>query len=250
MDFGDYAEASPRIALRREDGVLEVRLHDGDGPYVWTEATHGELINLFRAISSDDENRVVILTGTGSSFIDEFRLAKVMTSASGWDHVMRDARTLLNALLDVNVPMISAINGPVSVHPELPLLSDIVLASESATFQDGIHFLNGLVPSDGSHTLWAQLIGPTRSRYFLLTGQQLTADQALDYGIVNEVLPDDRLVDRAWELGRSFATKTPMTLRYTRACITMPLRQSLGDSLDLGLALEGLAILDMRSGRG
>ena len=76
---------------------------------------------------------------------------------------------------DVDVPMISAVNGPCDMHSEVPLMGDIVLASEDAYFQDASHFPRGQVPGDGQHVIWSYLAGHTRARYFLLTGMKLGA---------------------------------------------------------------------------
>jgi enoyl-CoA hydratase/carnithine racemase len=79
------------------------------------------------------------------------------------------------------------VNGPVNIHAELAVLSDIVLASENAAFQDAPHFPNGLVPADGVHVIWPYLLGRNRGRYFLLTGERLSAQEALRLGVVAEV---------------------------------------------------------------
>ena len=104
-------------------------------------------------------------------------------------------RMLVENILAVEVPVISAVNGPCSIHAEVPLLSDIVLASDTAYFQDLAHFPRGLVPGDGSHVLWPMLVGPNRARSMLLMGKKLGAQEALDWGVVAEVLPQDQLVD-------------------------------------------------------
>ena len=85
--------------------------------------------------------------------------------------------------------MISAVNGPCNMHSEVPLMGDIVLASEDAYFQDASHFPRGQVPGDGQHVIWSFLAGHTRARYFLLTGKKLSAQEAKEWGVVNEVLP-------------------------------------------------------------
>ena len=82
-------------------------------------------------------------------------------------------RMLVENILAVEVPVISAVNGPCSIHAEVPLLSDIVLASDTAYFQDLAHFPRGLVPGDGSHVLWPMLVGPNRARDMLLMGKKL-----------------------------------------------------------------------------
>ena len=100
------------------------------------------------------------------------------------------ARHLITNVLDVDVPMISAVNGPCNMHSEVPLMGDIVLASEDAYFQDASHFPRGQVPGDGQHVIWSYLAGHNRARYFLLTGKKLGAAEAKEWGVVNEVLPE------------------------------------------------------------
>jgi enoyl-CoA hydratase/carnithine racemase len=90
------------------------------------------------------------------------------------------------------------------------------------------------------------LLGPNRARYFLLTGQELSAQQALDLGVVNEVLPADRLMARARELAGNLAKLRPMTLHATRRALTVELRRRLNDEVHYGLSMEALAALDNR----
>lgn len=79
--------------------------------------------------------------------------------------------------------MIGAVNGPAHMHAELVVLSNIVVASETASFQDAPHFANGVVPGDGVHIVWPMLLGPTRGSYFLLTNEIIDARQALELGV-------------------------------------------------------------------
>lgn len=153
-------------------------------------------------------------------------------------------------LLDIDVPMIAAVNGPATVHAELALLCDIVLAAEDTIFQDAPHFSNGLVPGDGVHIIWPLLLGPNRGRYFLLTGQKLSAAEALNLGVVNEVLPRDKLLPRAWELAEILAKQPRLTCRYARVAITQHLKKLFLDGLGYGLILEGMAGSDAWPSKG
>ena len=144
-------------------------------------------------------------------------------------------RMLLENLLAVDVPMIAAVNGPCSMHSEVPLLMDVVLASEDAWFQDLSHFPRGMVPGDGQHVVWDQLVGRSRARALLLTGHKLTAQEAREWGVVWEVLPKDQLVDRAWEIARDLAMRPPIALRSTRHLMVQNLKRAFLNEMDHGL---------------
>ena len=140
--------------------------------------------------------------------------------------------------------MIAAVNGPATVHAELALLCDVVLAANHATFQDAPHFPSGLVPGDGVHVVWPMLLGLNRARYFLMTGQELSANEALDLGVVNEVMPQADLLDRAWAIARGIRQRPELTVRLTREAMLQPVKRAMLDYLPYGLALEGLAACD------
>jgi enoyl-CoA hydratase/carnithine racemase len=122
-------------------------------------------------------------------------------------------------------------------------MCDIVLASETAAFQDSAHFTGGLVPGDGMHVVFPLIMGLNRGRYFLLTGQRISAAEARDMGLVNEVLPREKLLPRALEHARKIMKLPELNRRYTRTLITEMLRRQMNDLLPYGLALEGLALV-------
>jgi enoyl-CoA hydratase/carnithine racemase len=147
-------------------------------------------------------------------------------------------------LLNIEVPMIGAVNGPALRHSELPLLCDIVLAAEDASFQDAGHFGGGLVPGDGVHAIYPLLLGLNRGRYFLLTGQTISATEAQTLGLVNEVLPRGKLLARAWALAEQLARQPTLQLRYSRVVFTEYIKRQMQDLLGYGLALEGMALME------
>jgi enoyl-CoA hydratase/carnithine racemase len=242
-ELEDYQHRFSRARLRREDGVLEVVLHSGSGgALVWDEPAHRELPELFAAIAGDRANRVVILTGAGDDFCATGQSGGWDTSSpAGWDKIYDEGKALLTNLLQIPVPVVAAVNGPARVHAELAVVGDVVLASETAVFQDAAHFPNGAVPGDGVHVIWPLLLGPNRGRYFLLTGAEIDAAEALRLGVVGEVWPRDELLRRAWAVAREIAAKPDLTLRYSRVVLNEPLRRALREDLGYGLALEGLA---------
>ena len=166
-----------------------------------------------------------------------------------WDRTYWEGKHLLMNLLDIEVPMIAAVNGPALRHSELPLLCDIVLASNEAAFQDSGHFVNGLIPGDGMHVIYPMLLGLNRGRYFLLTGQTIEAQEALTLGLVNEVMPREDLLPRAWTLAEQLAQESDLVRRYTRVLMTQYIKKMMHEILGYGLALEGLGSVDTMLGR-
>jgi len=247
--FDSYKDKFSCLRMRREDGILEMRLHTDDGPLRWGLIPHGELPDAFAEVGRDRDNRVVILTGTGDEFsgiranVASRSLAQGIT-ARAYDRVHWEGRALLMNLLNIECPVIAAINGPAWRHCEIPLLSDIVLASDTAQFQDSAHFMSGMLPGDGMHIVMPMLMGMNRGRYFLLTGQTLSAHEAQELGLVNEVLPADQVLSRAWEHARLLAARPTLLLRYTRLMFTEHLRKRMQDLLGYGLAMEGLALME------
>ena len=195
--------------MERRNGILQIRFHTGGGPLQWGPGPHAEFGACFADIGSDPDNRVIILTGTGNAFTAEFAPDGFgQISAGQWGHMAADAKRLLMNLLDIEVPMIAAVNGPAIIHAELAVVCDIVLASERAVFQDAPHFSGGLVPGDGVHAVWPLVLGINRGRYFLLTGQQLSAQEALRLGVVNEVVAPEQTAGPGLGAGRADCTAT------------------------------------------
>jgi enoyl-CoA hydratase/carnithine racemase len=243
--LADYQDGYDNIRLEREDGILTVTFHTDGGPFVWSGPSHEESAYCFADIAADHENHVVILTGTGDSYCDQINPGSfTLGNAHEWDGTVYEGRKLLMNLLDIEVPVIAAVNGPATVHPEIPVLSDIVLAADTAVFQDMPHFMSGIVPGDGAHVVWPELLGRRRGSYFLLTGQQLGAAEAKELGVVNEVLAPEALAARARELAESIAAKPYLTRRYARLALVQPWKQMMTDGLGYGLAIEALAAVD------
>jgi enoyl-CoA hydratase/carnithine racemase len=254
--FGEYANryANYRFEMT-DDGILLMQCHTNGGSLVWDWKAHDDMADAFADIAGDREVKVLIHTGTGESYNadwgllpsgkppdePEYLLFGSQRGLMKLDEKAWYARQLTFNVLDVDAPMISAVNGPCNIHSEVALMGDIVLASDDAYFQDAAHFPRGQVPGDGQHVIWSYLVGHNRARYFLLTGKKLSAQEALEWGAVNEVLPKEQLLDRAWELARELVKRPPLTLRYTRQLFTNPLKRVFLDELGHGLARETYA---------
>ena len=154
--FDTYRDRFPNARLTRsKTGVLEVALHTNGGTLAFNGYTHEQFVDLFHAIGSDRDNRVVILTGSGNAFMETLGPEGFdFFTPQGYDKIYREGRKVLMNILDIEVPLIAAVNGPVRLHSEYILLADIVLATPSTVFQDKPHFELGVASGDGVHLLW------------------------------------------------------------------------------------------------
>jgi enoyl-CoA hydratase/carnithine racemase len=252
--FADYKDAYANFDLDLNDeGILLVRQHTDGGSLIWNAVAHDRMADVFADIAGDREVKVMILTGAGENFNADWAFLPVGSVKDGEQVALPQdwappvefmgelawfGVNLLMNLLEIEVPVIAAVNGPVNMHTEVPLMSDIVLCSDTAWFQDGPHYRRGVVPGDGQHIIWEQILGPVRARYLLLTGQTISAQQALEWGVVNEVLAQDKLLDRAYELARHIALRPPFTNRYSRRLFTQNLKRACTDELSHGIGLE------------
>jgi enoyl-CoA hydratase/carnithine racemase len=245
--FDTYRDAYPNARLTRSSsGVLEVALHTDGGKLVFNGHTHEQFVDLFHDIGSDPDNRVVILTGSGDAFMDSISPDGFdFFTPRGYDKIFREGKKVLMNILDIEVPMIAALNGPVLLHSEYALLADIVLATPETVFQDKPHFDFGIVPGDGVNLLWPEVIGSVRGRYFILTRQELDAATAKEWGAVNEVVPADQLLKRAHVIAESLAALPVLTSRYTRIALTQKLRRIIDEGAGYGLALEGISAAEV-----
>ena len=220
--------------LRRdENGILEVRFHTDDGPVRFCEAIHAGYLGLLHDISHDPDNEIVILTGTGDSFVAlsdpemsvEF---PTYTSSVTYDWWYLTATRVPLAWLDIPVPVICALNGHMTIHPESVLLSDYIIAGDNALTVDRHIQDAGCAPVDGVNILYEKLLGVNAARALLLNSGVIDAQRGKELGIFAEVVPHGTELDRAWEFARDLIKRVPsrMVRRMTREIFTQSLREA------------------------
>lgn len=228
------------LKVNGTDGVTEVFQHTNDGPLIWSPAVGRELTELFTWVASDRDTTVLILTGTGSEYCA--KIDGVEFQAMSWRQIWSIEQELLRSMVDLNTIVIAAVNGPVRIHSELPVLADIVLACPEAEFSDPYHFKRNVVPGDGVQLVWGSLLGSSRANYFFLTAERIGAEEAKRLGAVHETLPREQLLPRAHELARGLAEKPAAVLTYTKAALRIRDRRNFREDLSHSLSLQGLGL--------
>ena len=227
---------------RREDGVLLVEAHTNGGPVQLSVENHRSLGQMLKTVGADPPNEVLILTGSGPDFMmasdpSGFALEEADMEYWAYEYAYKDGRINVSALVnDLEIPTIGLMNGP-GFHSEIVLMCDITLAAEGATIFD-LHYDIGSVPADGIHNAFQELLGVKRAAYALLTGQAITAEQALEWGMVNEVVPRERLISRAYEIADHIMTQPRIVRRLTTQIVRRPWKQRIVNDLDGGFGIQ------------
>jgi enoyl-CoA hydratase/carnithine racemase len=242
-----YFDKFKNLALSRDDdGVLVMRFHTEGGPIVFTGETHQDLPVALEEIALDPQNRALVLTGTGDVFMDQIdgpSLGEIFKPLA-WEKTRSEGTRVLQRLLDLPMPVVGVANGPVTVHSEYLLLSDIHIASERATYGDVPHTAFGITGGDGVHIVWEEVAGTARAKWLLWTGETIDAQTALQWGVVNEVVPHDPAVPRGIELAKTLAAKPRLYRTLQKQTLNMNLRRRIVSDVPFGMALEGLTAAD------
>ncbi len=211
--FEVYSEKyKDHVRMTREDGIIMLQFHTNGRPMIWARPIHRTAHMAIRAAASDPENKVMIVTGTGAFWVAYSFEAKSMAKYTKEDSFKNRCTATLedywgdavplqeNFIYDLNIPTIAAINGP-GYHMDMALDCDLVIAADDTVMFD-VHKHFGFASGDGINMTYKATMGPKRAAYYMMTGAPVTAQQALDWGMVNELLPREKLIERAWELAR------------------------------------------------
>lgn len=248
-DFEEYKERfKDHFKLeRRQDGVILAQAHTRGGSVQLSVENHRSFGQLFKTLGADPKNELMIFTGTAEDFMmdadpEGFKLEQEDLQHWAYEYAYKDGRINVSSLInDLEIPTIGVLNGP-GFHSELCLMCDITICSEDAIIFDP-HYAIGSVPGDGIHSCFLELLGVKRGAYALLTGQAINAQKAMEYGLVNEVLPRQKLLDRAWRLADYIMTQPRVTRRLTTQVIRRPWKKRITDDLDGGFGIQMFAHL-------
>lgn len=233
------------------EGVLELVL-DSPGLNSVGPHMHRDLADIWPVIDRDPAVRVVLVRGEGKAFSSggSFDLiAETIGDYQGRLRIMREARDLVLNLVNFDKPVVSAIRGPaVGAGLVVALLADISVAGRAAKIIDG-HTKLGVAAGDHAAICWPLLVGMAKAKYYLLTCEPLSGEEAERIGLVSICVDDDDVLPTATRLAERLAAGAQNAIRWTKRSLNHWYRM-FGPAFETSLGLEfiGSGGPDVREG--
>ena len=232
-----------RIRVEVDGHVATLTLDRPEHGNAVDDAMHSELTSVFVAAQRDPRVRAVVLTGAGGTFCrgGDSSPTRTFTTLTGLTPI-QEARVIVETLLDLEKPVIAAVNGDaLGLGAILATLADVAFVASSARIGDR-HVLGGVTAGNGSAALWPVIVGLNRAKFLVLNCEVLTAAQAVEYGLAHEVVPDGGTLAAAVELAGRWAELPPFALQSTKSVLNVHLKAAASRALGYGLALEEQAM--------
>jgi enoyl-CoA hydratase/carnithine racemase len=233
METSVTSEESSVLVEYRPDGVVVVQLNRPQVRNALNLACRHRLAELFGQLTHNDEVRCVVLTGAEGMFCAGADLREY-AEAGAIEIAHRNLQRLWASITDCPHPIVAAVQGfALGGGCELAMRADIIIAGETARFgQPEVRV--GLIPGAGGTQYLTRILGKFVAMRLLLTGEQLTAREALERGLVSRVVPDAEVFTVALEVARSIAVAAPLAVRNIKELVV----HGMDGSLESGSRLE------------
>jgi len=232
------------IAFEQGDGWAQITVQRPEVLNALNRETLAELEQAVERVEADEKIRALIITGAGDkAFVagaDIGELSRIPSAAEGERLAVR-GQELFSRIEEMSKPVIMAINGyALGGGCELAMSGDILIASEKARFgQPEVNL--GVIPGYGGTQRLTRLVGKTTAKYLCLTGEMISAEEALQLGLVQKVVPHDQLLKEARKLAKLLAQKAPIAMKYIKKAVNQGAETDLKSGLRLEAAYFGLS---------
>jgi enoyl-CoA hydratase len=237
MDYSRYKDLKIRSL---EPGILEIVMGEEGKLATATARAHKEMAEVWLDVDRDPDTRVAILRGAGKGFSAGGDLAMVEEMTRDFAaraRVWREARDLVYNMINCSKVIISAVHGPaVGAGLAAALMADVSIAAKNARLIDG-HTRLGVAAGDHAAIIWPLLCGMAKAKYWLLTSEQLSGEEAERIGLISLTCDENQLHAKALEVARKLAAGPQTAIRWTKYSLNNWLRMA-GPSFDASLALE------------
>jgi enoyl-CoA hydratase len=239
--YGGSVDSFETIRVEPDGDVLVVTIDRPDSDLNAVDGRlHRDLAALMRLLKQEREARAILLTGSKQAFSagGDFAWFPELRDLATLDSLRRDAKQLIWDLLDIEQPIVAAVNGPaIGLGASIALLCDVIVMADTAVIADP-HVKVGIVAGDGGAAIWPLLVGPAVAKQHLLTGDPVNAEKAERLGLVNEVVPAGHVHARGLEWARRLAAGAPLAVRATKLAVNQQVKRALLDSFDLSTSAE------------
>ena len=237
---------------RPSPGVLRIVMSNPGKLNATDAVMHRELAEVWRDVNSDPDTRCAILTGAGDTFSAGGDFEMIQGIVDDFEvrvRSMREARDIVMNIIDCQTPVVSAMRGvAVGAGPVCGLLADVSIATPDARIIDG-HTRLGVAAGDHAAIIWPLLCGMAKAKYYLLTCDPLSGQEAERIGLVSLCVPDEELDARALAVATKLANGAPRAIGWTKHALNHWLR-SAGPAFDASLALEFLGFTGPEAAEG
>ena len=236
----DYQQLFPSLTFDQpSESVLRITL-DAPGLNAVSPECHAHLADVWTVIDRDPDVRVALIRGAGKAFSagGSFELLDQLTNDyAARTRAIREARDIVNNVINCSKPIVSAIHGPaVGAGLVCALLADVSVAGRTARIIDG-HTRLGVAAGDHAAICWPLLCGMAKAKYYLLTCRTLTGEEAERIGLVSMCVDDELVQDTALEVAVELAGMAQSAIRWTKHTLNHWYRQA-GPIFDASLAYE------------
>jgi enoyl-CoA hydratase len=239
-----HTEKFETIRLSRDGRILTLTLDRPAERNAINSQLHTDLAEVFRFCQRDQESDIIILTGAGKYFCaggDIPWMQQAIDDPAKFELIVAEAKEIVFSLLDLEKPIIAKVNGAAAgLGATMALFCDVILMADNAILVDP-HVKVGLVAGDGGAVIWPQLIGYARAKHFLLTGDPVSAKQALEMGMVTAIHPREELDAAVDAYANRLVRGATMAIRWSKVSINVGLKQLAHSIMDTSLAYEGLS---------
>ena len=248
----NYADFRHLTFESKPNGVLVVTINRPEVLNAANARLHWEFTQIWPVVDADPKTRVVVVTGAGKAFSagGDLSLVEDMAGNPGaLSRTMREASDLVYNMINLDKPVVSAINGvAVGAGLVVGLMADVSIISETARFTDG-HTRLGVAAGDHAAILWPLLCGMAKAKYYLLTADFIDGREAERIGLVTMCVPPDQVMPKALDVADRLARGSQISIQWTKRALNNWLRQA-GPIFDQSLALEMLSFSypDVREG--
>ena len=250
MNYADYQHLSFDL---KPNGVMLITINRPNVMNATNARLHWELTQVWQTVAEDDKTKVVIITGAGDKAFsaggDLEWISQMVGNHKGVSQAMKEASDIVYNILNLDKPVISAINGvAVGAGLAVAILADISIMSETARITDG-HVRLGVGAGDHAAIVWPLLCGMAKAKYYLMTAEFIDGKEAERIGLVSLCCPPDKRMEKAFAVADKLAAGSQAAIRVTKKSLNNWMRVA-GPIFDNSLGLEMLCFLGEDAQRG